>query len=96
MLDDTFSGKDLTAAKTLLRTMAPRGDAEAWKAAKDYIFSQGGEVAGHGINDAGVVTSVTEDGAEKESVEPAALFEFRSLPTNSDSTCRSSGRPRSK
>ncbi|SED64754.1 type VI secretion system secreted protein VgrG [Streptomyces sp. 2112.3] len=73
---DTLDGSSRSAAMELLRTMPPRGDEKAWQAAHRYIFRGGGEVAGHGINDA-VVTSA-KDGRETD--HPAALFEFRTVP----------------
>ncbi|MFF3504982.1 actin cross-linking domain-containing toxin [Streptomyces sp. NPDC003247] len=74
---DTLQGSSRSAAMELLRTMQSRGgDEQAWKAARQYIFIGGGEVAGHGINDAKVTS--TEDGVETE--HPAALFEFRTVP----------------
>ena len=63
----TLSATERAATRRLLQDSPAIGDAGIWKSALDYILG-GGEVAGHGINDATIGGS------------PAALFEFRQIP----------------
>ncbi|MGZ0149445.1 actin cross-linking domain-containing toxin [Kribbella sp. WER1] len=62
-----LSDVDKAATLKLLREMPEIGDGTIWRESKLYILG-GGEVAGHGINDAVI-------GGEK-----ALLFEFRTVP----------------
>ncbi|MER7246253.1 actin cross-linking domain-containing toxin [Kribbella sp. NPDC000426] len=64
---DGLSDVDKAATLKLLRDMPSIGDGTIWRESKSYILG-GGEVAGHGINDAVI-------GGEK-----ALLFEFRTVP----------------
>jgi Actin cross-linking domain len=65
---DTLQGRAKSLVKRMLFSGAAVGDETIWKAVREYLLVDGGEVAGHGINDA------TIDG------ESAALFEFRTIP----------------
>ncbi|MGW7682572.1 actin cross-linking domain-containing toxin [Kribbella sp. NPDC054772] len=62
-----LSDVDKAATLKLLREMPEIGDGTIWRESKSYILG-GGEVAGHGINDAVI-------GGQK-----ALLFEFREVP----------------
>lgn len=64
---DGLSDVDKAATLKLLRELPELGDATIWRESKLYILG-GGEVAGHGINDALI-------GGEQ-----ALLFEFRAVP----------------
>ncbi|TWD80919.1 RtxA toxin/VgrG1 family protein [Kribbella amoyensis] len=66
VLESLSDGDRLATLKLLRDTPAP-GDQLAWKEVKAYLLG-GGEVAGHGINDAVIAG------------EKALLFEFRSVP----------------
>ncbi|GAA3131699.1 hypothetical protein JOF29_005318 [Kribbella aluminosa] len=64
---ESLSDADRLATLKLIRDLPPAGDAEIWKETRLYLLN-GGEVAGHGINNATI-------GGEK-----ALLFEFRTVP----------------
>ncbi|GAA1575895.1 MULTISPECIES: actin cross-linking domain-containing toxin [Kribbella] len=64
---ESLSDADRLATLKLIRDLPPTGDAEIWKETRQYLLN-GGEVAGHGINNATI-------GGEK-----ALLFEFRAVP----------------
>ncbi|MET9269882.1 actin cross-linking domain-containing toxin [Kribbella sp. NPDC003557] len=64
---ESLTGPDRAATLKLLRETPPVGDAAIWKEVRQYLLG-GGEVAGHGINNATIAG------------EKALLFEFRTVP----------------
>ncbi|MGW6196251.1 actin cross-linking domain-containing toxin [Kribbella sp. NPDC055110] len=64
---ESLSGPDRAATLKLLRETPAIGDTTIWKEVRQYLLG-GGEVAGHGINNATIAG------------EKALLFEFRTVP----------------